>query len=153
MPAASSHSEYPVPGPQLFKRLLWISAFAHVIVFALAQIRHTFSFHSDEWSVEAELVLDSSIGGAPLTTIPAPKTADEIIALLADQILRPIVLLLFALATILFLWGVIEFMINRDNEEERDKGKRHMIWGLAGLVIMVSALGIVNLLINFVKTF
>ena len=61
-------------------------------------------------------------------------------------------MLLFALATILFLWGVTEFIINRDNEEEREKGKRHMIWGLTGLVIMFVANGIIWLLINFVAS-
>lgn len=79
------------------------------------------------------------------------KTADQIISVLTDQILRPIELLLFALATILFLWGVVEFLINRDNEEERDKGKRHMMWGIVGLVIMFSVNGIIWILINFVS--
>ncbi|OGF83019.1 hypothetical protein A3B18_02385 [Candidatus Giovannonibacteria bacterium RIFCSPLOWO2_01_FULL_46_13] len=81
------------------------------------------------------------------------KTAEEIIALLTDQILRPIVLLLFALATILFLWGVVEFIANRDNEEERDKGKQHMLWGIIGLVIMFGANGIIWVLIHFVERF
>jgi len=79
------------------------------------------------------------------------KTAEEIIAIVSAQILRPIVLLLFALATVLFLWGVVEFLINRDNEEERDRGKRHMIWGIVGLIIMFSATGIIWVLINFVR--
>ena len=79
------------------------------------------------------------------------KTAEEIIAIVSAQILRPIVLLLFALATVLFLWGVVEFLINRDNEEERDRGKRHMIWGIVGLIIMFSATGIICVLINFVR--
>ena len=81
------------------------------------------------------------------------KTVEEIITLVSDQILRPIVLLLFALATILFLWGVVEFLINADNEEKRAEGKRHMLWGITGLVIMFSATGIVWILINFVRGF
>ena len=81
------------------------------------------------------------------------QTIDSVVALVSTQILRPIVLLLFALATILFLWGVVEFIMNRDNEEERDKGKKHMTWGLVGLVIMVAANGIIWILINFINTF
>ena len=81
------------------------------------------------------------------------KTIDEVIAIVTTEILQPIVLLLFALATILFLWGVVEFLINRDNEEERDKGKRHMLWGIVGLVIMFSVNGILWVLINFAKNF
>jgi len=81
------------------------------------------------------------------------KTIDEVIAIVTTEILQPIVLLLFALATILFFWGVVEFLINRDNEEERDKGKRHMLWGIVGLVIMFSVNGILWVLINFAKIF
>ena len=81
------------------------------------------------------------------------KTIDEVIAIVSTNVLQPIVLLLFALATILFLWGVVEFLINRDNEEERDKGKRHMLWGIVGLVIMFSVNRILWVLINFAKNF
>ena len=79
------------------------------------------------------------------------KTIDELIGVVTNSVLQPIVMLLFALASILFLWGVVEFLINRDNEEERDKGKRHMLWGLIGLAIMFSVNGILWVLINFVK--
>lgn len=81
------------------------------------------------------------------------KTVGEIVNLVSSQILQPIVQLLFALATILFLWGVAEFIIHRDNEEERDKGKRHMLWGILGLVIMFSAIGIINVISRVVDTF
>jgi len=81
------------------------------------------------------------------------KTIDEVIAIVSTNVLQPIVLLLFALATILFLWGVVEFLINRDNEEERDKGKRHMLWGIVGLVIMFSVNGILWVLIHFAENF
>ncbi|MBI2023939.1 hypothetical protein HYT00_00885 [Candidatus Giovannonibacteria bacterium] len=81
------------------------------------------------------------------------KTIDQIISLVSDQILRPIVMLLIALATVLFFWGVIEFLWNRDNEEEQDKGKRHMLWGIIGLVIMFSVNGILWVLIDFVSRF
>lgn len=79
------------------------------------------------------------------------KTIEEVIGVFSSQILRPIVLLLFALATILFFWGVVEFLINRENEEERERGKRHMLWGLAGLIIMFAVNGILWVLINFVS--
>ncbi|OGF77157.1 hypothetical protein A3G54_01305 [Candidatus Giovannonibacteria bacterium RIFCSPLOWO2_12_FULL_44_15] len=81
------------------------------------------------------------------------KTIDEVIAVITNEVLQPIVQLLFALATILFLWGVVEFLISRDNEEERDKGKRHMLWGAIGLVIMFSVNGILWVLIHFAENF
>jgi hypothetical protein len=81
------------------------------------------------------------------------QTVDGIINLVTTQLLQPFVMLLFALATILFLWGVVEFLINAGDEEGRDKGKRHIIWGLLGMVIMFGAIGILNVVINFVGSF
>ena len=78
------------------------------------------------------------------------KTIEEVIAVVSAEVLQPIIILLFALAAVLFFWGVVEFMLNRDNEEERDKGKRHMLWGLVGLLIMFAVNGILTVLANFV---
>ena len=80
------------------------------------------------------------------------KTVGEIIGVVSSDILRPIILVLFALALVLFFWGMIEFMVNADNEEKRSVGKSHMLWGLIGLVIMFSVNGIVQILINFVQS-
>lgn len=55
--------------------------------------------------------------------------------------------LIFAIAFLLFIWGVAQyFILSRDSEEAKEKGRDYMIWGIAGFVIMVSVWGIVNLL-------
>lgn len=61
-------------------------------------------------------------------------------------ILNPLIGFLFALALAYFLYGVVEFIINRDNEEKRSQGKEHMIWGVVGMFIMMAAFGIINLI-------
>lgn len=54
--------------------------------------------------------------------------------------------LVFGLALIFFLWGVLlAFVIKRD-EDSRSEGKQYMVWAIVGLVVMVSLWGIVNLL-------
>lgn len=54
---------------------------------------------------------------------------------------------IFALAFLMFLWGVANFfIIGRDAEEAKEKGKDYMLWGIGGFVLMVSVWGIVNLI-------
>src|SRR3989338_2658570 len=77
------------------------------------------------------------------------KTVEEIIGVVVSEILTPIVTLLFALAIILFIWGIVEFLIYSDNEEKKSIGKRHMVWGIIGLAIMIAVNGIVWMLVNF----
>lgn len=55
---------------------------------------------------------------------------------------------LFSLATVAFIWGIIQFVLNADNEEKRKKGKNFMIWGLISLFFMVSMWGLVGVLTN-----
>jgi hypothetical protein len=61
-----------------------------------------------------------------------------------------VVPLLFSLAVTAFIWGIIQFFLNPDNEEKRKKGKSFMIWGIIALFVMVSMWGLVGVL---TKTF
>ena len=73
---------------------------------------------------------------------------DAFIANLNRLIINPLILLLFALALVYFLWGVLEFMVNQDNEEKRTTGKKHMVWGIVGITIMVGVFAIMNLILR-----
>lgn len=61
-------------------------------------------------------------------------------------IFKAIIPLLFSLATVGFIWGVIQYFLNADNEEKRKKGKSYMVWGLVALFVMFSMWGLVNIL-------
>ncbi len=55
--------------------------------------------------------------------------------------------LLFALATVIFIWGVIQYVVGSQGSETRiETGKKVMIWGIIGLAIMTSAWAIVAIL-------
>ncbi|MBP9715355.1 MAG: hypothetical protein KBD52_02605 [Candidatus Pacebacteria bacterium] len=56
-----------------------------------------------------------------------------------------VVRLIFAIALVTFIWGVVQYVIT-DNEEKRAKGKQLMVWGLIGLFVMVTVWGLVNIL-------
>lgn len=61
-----------------------------------------------------------------------------------------IVPLLFVVAMVAFIWGVVQFVAGADNEEKREKGRQFMIWGIVGLAVMVSVWGLVSI---FTKSF
>ncbi len=79
----------------------------------------------------------------------AASQADTYIQNILDSIVNPIVKVMITVALVIFLWGVVEFIMGADNEEKRDAGKKHIIWGVIGLFIMVAVFGIMNLLSNF----
>lgn len=57
--------------------------------------------------------------------------------------------LIFALAFIVFIWGVFQYFIaGGHDEEKREGGKSLMLYGLVGFFVMVSVWGLVNILVG-----
>ncbi|MFW0870883.1 MAG: hypothetical protein ACKKL4_00245 [Patescibacteria group bacterium] len=65
-----------------------------------------------------------------------------------NAIINPMIVLLIAAALLLFLWGLLRLMIDLSNGGKGEEGKRHMLWGLVGLIVMISVWGIINLIAN-----
>jgi FtsH-binding integral membrane protein len=63
-------------------------------------------------------------------------------------IAQSVIPLLFALATVGFMWGVIQMVINPEDAEKRKQGKQYMMWGLIGLFVMISIWGLVTIFTN-----
>lgn len=63
-------------------------------------------------------------------------------------IINPIIVLLFAVAVLVFIYGIFEYFRNGNSSEGRDTGRRHMIAGVIGIAIMVSVFGIIDVVIN-----
>ncbi|MDB5264741.1 MAG: seg [Parcubacteria group bacterium] len=60
--------------------------------------------------------------------------------------------LVFALAFIVFIWGVfLYFIAGASDEEKQGKGKSLMLYGLIGFFVMASVWGLVNILTGTVK--
>lgn len=76
--------------------------------------------------------------------------AESTISKLNEVIFNPLIKLLFAVAFLVFMYGLVEFMLNRSDTEAVEKGKSHMIWGVIGFAIMVSVFGIINFLVKFI---
>jgi Type IV secretion system pilin len=57
--------------------------------------------------------------------------------------------LLFAVAFIVFIFGMFRyFILGGADEEKRSQGRTLMLWGMIGFFVMVSIWGILNLLVN-----
>lgn len=78
------------------------------------------------------------------------KSIEGIINWATCLLSRSVLPLLFALGVTAFVWGVIQFYLNPDNEEKRKKGKSFIVGGLIALFVMVSMWGIVSI---FTTTF
>ena len=55
--------------------------------------------------------------------------------------------LVFAIALLVFIYGMFQYFIMGGSEEDsRDKGRKLMMWAIVGFVAMVSIFGVVNLI-------
>jgi hypothetical protein len=84
-------------------------------------------------------------GSASYSGITAVAT---LVNKISDAILKPLIFLMFGLATLVFVWGAKDFVGAADDAEARGKGAQQMIWGIVGMVIMISAIALVTIICN-----
>ena len=82
----------------------------------------------------------------------SPSPIDTFIDKVEANILTPLVTLVSVLAFLLFVYGIVEFIRNAENEEKRATGAQHILWGLIGLVVIFGANAIIGFLKNTVGT-
>lgn len=57
--------------------------------------------------------------------------------------------LVFALAFLVFIWGLFKaFILGGSDPEKQAEGKQLMLWAVIGFAVMVSVWGLVNLVTN-----
>lgn len=61
-------------------------------------------------------------------------------------VLNPLVILLFAGAFLVFLWGIFQFVYAGDDATAKEDGKRHLLYGVIGMTIMVAAYSIMEII-------
>lgn len=86
------------------------------------------------------------------TNIAYADGVDDFIVSVNEHILNPVIMLMFAIAFIVFLWGVSQLVLNAESEEGRTTGKQHILWGIIGMTIMFSVWGIMNLILGTLET-
>lgn len=75
-----------------------------------------------------------------------PKTLTEIITFFACFINKYLIPFVFALAILYFIYGIVTYVIQADNDAKRTEGRKFMIYGIIALFVMVSVWGLVNIL-------
>ena len=60
-------------------------------------------------------------------------------------VINPAILMVFSAGFLAFMYGLVEFMWNLNSGEASNEGKKHMLWGIIGMFIMVSVFGILTI--------
>jgi hypothetical protein len=71
--------------------------------------------------------------------------AQSLVAKLQAVILNPLIILLTAIALLVFLWGAFQYVYQASSGEAREEGRRHMLYGIIGMLIMLSAYAIISI--------
>ncbi len=74
--------------------------------------------------------------------ITAAKT---MLGKIESAILFPLMTLMMAVAFFIFLWGAYQFVLNAGDETKHTEGKAHMMYGIIGLFVMLSAMAILKI--------
>ena len=109
------------------------------------------------WGLVNILVTTFGLGGTVppgLATTPsgscpalvASSKFQDVLGYITCIITKSVVPLIFALAIVMFVWGVVQYVINSDEEAKKEKGRQFMIWGIIALTVMVSVWGLVRVL-------
>src|ERR1035437_1956470 len=110
--------------------LLTTAFLAPVLVFASTSISVGFSF---------------SNGGGGSCTSDICSVAENILYII-NSVLVPVI---FALAFIVFIYGIAQaYIFSRGDEGKVKEGHQLVLWGIIGFVVMVSLWGLVNVVAN-----
>lgn len=85
----------------------------------------------------AEAAVDPSVLGGVLNPIIA-------------HVIFPLVELLFVVAVLVFVYGVLQMVFKSDDADARTRGKWSILGGTIGIFIMLSAWGIIYIISNTV---
>lgn len=73
---------------------------------------------------------------------------NKLITALVTNIINPVILVLFAVALLIFIWGVFQYVRGASDPKARETGAQHILYGVIGLFIMLSAFAIVRVVLN-----
>lgn len=72
----------------------------------------------------------------------------EFLGKINQVILNPLIYLFFAIAFVVFVWGIFQFIASQTSDDKLSEGKRKIFWGLFGMFIMISAYGLIRLILG-----
>mgnify|MGYP007080407800 CR=1 FL=1 len=84
----------------------------------------------------------------------AADSIKDLVFKINEVVINPLILLMFAVAIVVFLYGVFRFITTNKVAGKdvtgftRDQGKSHIMWGLIGIFIMIAVYAIMNLILG-----
>lgn len=74
--------------------------------------------------------------------------SNTIVRLINDAVIP----ILFALAILYFLWGVVQYIRSAGDEKKRSDSLHMMLYGIIGIAVMASVWGLVGIFTGFVDS-
>lgn len=76
------------------------------------------------------------------------QNLNDVAGKMVQNLLNPLLGLLFAAGTLVFAYGIVEFLwgLSTGSTDKQNNGKQHIGWGLVGMFVMVAAWAIVRLI-------
>lgn len=82
--------------------------------------------------------------GVPALALAQPTFFSLLIGILV--LINWLVPVVMGLAILLFLWGLMRYILQTDSVEGKEAARNTMVWGIVAIFVMVSLWGFVNLL-------
>jgi len=102
-----------------------------------------------------EIILSSAATLAfPMLAMAQATTGGSITSFIGQLTtwVKNIIAFLFVLVTLYFIWGVVQYVKAGGDDTEVKKGKQHMIYGIIGMIAMISVWGIVTVVTSSLGT-
>lgn len=105
------------------------------------------------WGIVRAIVSSFGLGapwwGPGTPPFPPDSPPGEFFRLLRKinfVVVSPLITLSFVVGTVVFLWGAIQFIwaSRSGDEKQMEVGKKHIVWGIIALFVMVSLFAIVE---------
>ncbi len=74
-------------------------------------------------------------------------TFASIVAGIVSQVNQTLIPLIYALAFVFFIIGIVRYFFIEGGEEGQTKGKKFLLYGLLGIVVLFTVWGIISLLL------
>lgn len=79
---------------------------------------------------------------------PGTEVAASFVAKINEVILFPLITLLIAVALLVLVYGAFQYIAGAANPGIRAEGQKHIMWGIIGMFIMLSAFAILSIAAN-----
>ncbi|MEI6553721.1 MAG: hypothetical protein WCO09_04070 [bacterium] len=79
-----------------------------------------------------------------------PAALQTLITAIDQYILNPLIVLAFAIAMVVFLWGVFQYIRGAGDPKARETGRNHILWSIIGMAIMFTVFSIITVISNTV---